>query len=175
MHESDTTAGSIAEYLPTQDSDGRLELFVRSLAPPTDNDKQTECFDRLRRLEDRDRVAVDVTVWGDGICTHAPEIAGISDVLETITDIYSFSADSRVSIAPFFQVQRVDASLTGECFERIVPPQRTLLAYEGDSLVGVFPCALGDRTYTPCDAIERVEPDTDERAFQPLDAASKGD
>jgi hypothetical protein len=173
MHESDTTAGSIAEYLPAQDSDGRLELFVRSLAPPTDNDRQTECFERLRRLEDGDHVTVAVTVWGDGICTHAPEIAGIGDVLETITDIYSFSAESRASIASFFQVKRVDASLTGECFERIVPPQRTLLAYEGDSLVGVFPCALKDRTYTPYDAIERVESDGDQRLFQ--SAASKSD
>ena len=172
MTESDSPDASIEDYLPATASTGRLEFFVRSLAPATGNTKQTDCFDRLRRLAETDQLSdVAVRVWGDGICTHAPEMAGISEMLEAVTDIYSFSADAEAAITPFFKVRRVDSSVTGESFERITPPERTLLAYEGDSLVGVFPCLLGEETYTPVDAIERLEADTEVRVFNPVDTA----
>jgi hypothetical protein len=84
---------------------------------------------------------------------------GIDETLSTITDIYSFSAKVDASVTSFFRVQRVDASLSGECFERIVPPHRTLLLYEENTLTGVFPCRLDGETYTPMDAIEQLETD----------------
>jgi len=172
MQQSDTAVASIDSYLPADGATGRVELFVRSLAPTTDTTKQTDCFDRLRRLAETNALdAVAVHVWGDGICTHAPEIDGISETLATVTDIYSFSADARASITPFFRVQRVDSSMSGESFERIVPPHRTLLAYEDDALVGVFPCRLDDETHTPCDAIARLASTAESRVLRSADTA----
>jgi len=171
MHTSDTHAAAIDRYLPTDGDDGRLVFFVRSLAPTTDNTTQTDCFDRLRRLADAESFDVAVRVWGDGICTHAPEMEGISEMLETITEIYSFSAESDSNITPFFDVQRVDSSLSGESFERVIPPHRTLLAYEGGTLSGVFPCRVEGQTYTPCDALAALEANHEIELFSAADAA----
>jgi len=161
MQLSDASDESIDSYLPTDGANGRIVFIVRSLAPTTSNTTQTKCFDRLRRLASGASLDVSVDVWGDGICTHAPDIDGISEKLETITDIYSFSADGDASITPFFDVQRIDSTLSGETFERIIPPHRTLLTYEDDTLKGVFPCRIDEQTYTPSDAINRLESTAD--------------
>lgn len=171
MQTSESAAVSIDPYLPTKGANGRVVLLVRSLAPTTNTSAQTHCFDRLRRLGDEPSLDISVDVWGDSICTHAPEIEGIDEVLEIITDIYSFSAENDASITPFFDVQRIDSSLSGEKFERIIPPNRTLLCYEEDTLKGVFPCRIDGVNYTPYDAIGRLETTADVTVLPTADPA----
>jgi hypothetical protein len=156
MHETEL---SVDLYLPSG-SDSRIEVCLRSLAPTAGNKRQMDWLDRLRRLEAVGALdTVTAHVWGDSISTQTPEISGLDDVLGRITDIYSFSAENEPSITPFFRVTRIDASLSGESFERIVPPQCTFMCYESDTLVGVFPCQIDERTYGPADVIERLESD----------------
>lgn len=151
------TESPIDTYIPTG-AGGRIELYLRSLAPAPGNSIQNDSLDALRQLEESDRLdSVRARVWGDSICTKTPEISGLTDMLETITRIYSFSAENDPTVTPFFSIRRVDSSLADESFERIVPPQRTLLTYQDGSLIGVFPCLIDNRNHTPVDAIERLE------------------
>jgi len=147
----------IGEYLPAAGT-GIVDLYVRETAPTTGYTRQRTCFERLSRLQTSGQIAeVTVRVWGDSICTTAPEVSGLSDILETITDIYAFSSGRSASISPFFRVETVDASIPNETFERIVPPSQTLILSDEDGIVGVFPCRVGDRTYSPSDAIGQLE------------------
>ena len=151
------TESAIGDYLPTTGT-GVVELYVRETAPTCGHTKQRDCFERLARLEDSGHLdSVTVRIWGDSICTRAPEVNGLSDILETITDIYSFSSGQSVSVAPFFQVETVDASIPNETFERIVPPHRTLVLSDDDGIVGVFPCLQGEEAYSAFEAIEELE------------------
>lgn len=151
------TETAIDEYLP-ETGTGKAIVYLRTTAPTMGHTTQQDCLERLSKLETSGRLeSVTVRVWGDSICTSAPELAGLDDILETITDLYAFSSERGATIAPFFTVERIDASIPNEGFERIVPPHRTLVFTEGNDIVGVFPCRLGQQTYTPFDAIRQLE------------------
>lgn len=151
------TESTIEEYLPAP-GEGFADLYVRETAPTAGHSRQRDCFERLSRLKTSGHLdAITVRVWGDSICTSAPEMSGLSEILEAITEIYTFSSRHSLSVAPFFRVERVNASIPNETFERIVPPHRTLVFSDEDGIVGVFPCRLGEQTYSPFDAIEQLE------------------
>jgi hypothetical protein len=152
---------AIDEYLPKTGT-ARAVIYLRTTAPTTGHSTQRDCLERLSKLEASGRLdSATVRVWGDSICTSAPELAGLDDILETITDLYAFSSERKVVLAPFFKVERIEATIPNEVFERIVPPHRTLVFTEGDDIVGVFPCRLGGQTYTPFDAIGHLEATAD--------------
>lgn len=170
MHES---AADIDEYLPTG-PDSRIEVYLRSMAPTVGNDRQMDCLRRFHRLAAAgDIESVSAHVWGDSISTHTPEITGLDNLLSTVGDIYSFSAENEPSVTPFFRVTRIDASIPGESFERIVPPQCAMLCYEGETLVGVFPCFIEGNSVTPMDALERLEAKVGVEVAESVDVSSQ--
>jgi hypothetical protein len=151
------TDPSIEEYLP-ESGTGTAVMYLRTTAPTTGYTTQRDCLEQLSRLEASGQLSgTTVQVWGDSICTAAPEVTGLDDILETITDLYKFSGQHEATIAPFFNVERVTATIPGETFERIVPPCRTLVFTDGDRICGVFPCRINEQTLTPIDAINYLE------------------
>lgn len=137
-------------------------MYLRTTAPTTGHTTQRDCLERLSKLEASgylDSAAVEV--WGDSICTAAPAVAGLDEILETVTALYDFGSKREASITPFFRVQRIDATIPGEGFERIIPPYRTLVFSDEKGIRGVFPCRLNEETFTPFDAISYLERNAD--------------
>ena len=148
---------AIDEYLP-ETGPGKAVMYLRTTAPTSGHTTQRDCLERLSRLEASGQLdSATVQVWGNSICTSAPALAGLDDILERVTELYAFSAEHGATMSPFFRVERIEATIAGEKFERIVPPHRTLVFENDDGVLGVFPCRVEGRTYTPFDAIGRLE------------------
>lgn len=155
------TDSIIAEYLP-EDGTETAVMYLRTTAPTTGHTTQRDCLERLSKLEASGCLgSATVQVWGDSICTAAPAVAGLDEILETITALYDFSSKRDANITPFFRVQRIDATIPGEAFERIIPPNRTLVFSDEEGIRGVFPCRLDEQTFTPFDAIDYLERNAD--------------
>lgn len=151
------TDPGIEEYLPESGTETAV-MYLRTTAPTAGYTTQQDCLEQLSRLEASGQLSgATVQVWGDSICTAAPKVAGLDDILETLSDLYEFSARHEATIAPFFSVERVNATIPDETFERIVPPYRTLVFTDDDGICGVFPCRLNEQTFTPSNAISYLE------------------
>lgn len=150
----DTT--QLRSILPPADTDLRAEVFVRSLAPVSRKQTQDELMDRLETLTAAGQLTdVDLQVWGDSICTESPlsEVGCGERIVDAIGEFYALSAESPISIDPFFRISSVSAELTGESFRRIIPPHQCLALYDESELVAVFPSLIDGVAYTPRDAL----------------------
>lgn len=151
---------TISQYLPAEDAQCRVEVFLQNLAPAESKQSQETIVDRLVNLRDAGHLReISLTVWGQRICTDSvlSTLDGGREIVNRIGDFYAFSGDSRVNISPFFQINKVESSITGESFQSIVPPSRCIAIYEGNRITGVFPCVIGDRTYSIDDALDVLE------------------
>lgn len=120
----------------------RVELYVRSLAPCGTNDEQNAIVERLLDLERRGVVAdVDLVVWGNAVCMDgaSAQVGVGARVADRIRSFQRWCADRRASLEPFFTWSVVDASLSDDSFERVVPPHRCLAVYADDRLQTVYP------------------------------------
>ena len=160
MDTQNPTADTLGAHLPDPGVDSRVELFVKTLAPVENYAAQDRLVSTLTELEARDALGgFTITVWGDRICTEG-ELSTVDcgkHIVETIGDFYAFAADEGISISQFFTNRTVSASLSGQSFNCIVPPNQCTAMYQGDELVGVFPCVIDGEVYTVRDAIERFE------------------
>lgn len=127
------------------DTSHRVELYVRSLAPCGVRTKQEAIVERLLDLE-REGVLdhVDLTVWGDAVCLDgASAHVGVgSHVAERIRTFHDWCENRRTSLDPFFTWSDVESSITGDSFQRVVPPHRCLAVYVDDRLREVYPCEV---------------------------------
>jgi len=162
--------------LPSTESPLRAELFVHSLAPAPNKRCQDELIERLDTLVDAEQLSeIELLVWGDSICTDST-LAGMGygeRIISAIGEFYALTANSEISIAPFFRITTVTSEFTDETFRRIVPPHRCIALYEEEALVAVFPSLIDGVAYTPEDIIEHLEqrPSTAQSSVQADESA----
>ena len=142
--------------VPSGDADLRATVFVHSLAPVSSKESQDRLVDDLGTLDEQGVLSdVDLLVWGSSICTGSPltTVGNGERILDAIGSFYDLSADSEISIAPFFSLSEVETEYSEESFRRIVPPCRAVALYDGEELVAVFPCLVDGTTHTPEDLL----------------------
>jgi len=141
----------------------RVELFVHSLAPVGSKQQQERLLSDLERLEENGRLRdIELTVWGDSICTEGvlSSVGSGDHIVSAIGDFYALASTADLSISPFFQISNVQSDVTSESFRRITPPSCCLAVYAANELVGVFPSLLDGVAYTPHDFVEYLEAKT---------------
>lgn len=138
----------------------RVELYVRSLAPCGAKNDQDAIIERLLALQRQGIIDdVDLTVWGDAICLDgASARVGVgAQVTERIRAFHRWCEDEKASLEPFFTWSGVDSSISGDSFERVVPPHRCLAIYEGDRLQEVYPCSIDGVTWSLEEGLRSLE------------------
>jgi hypothetical protein len=152
---------------PTLDAqEYRMELFLRSLAPPAARDSQDVIVDRLRRLDDRDRIReFELTVWGDRICLDvAPRTPTERSIRDKVDRFRRWERRHDVSLAPGFVEREVDP-LVDDAYTVFHTPVMALAVYAGADVWGVFPCDVDGDVVTVDECLDaflrrgsRVEP-----------------
>ncbi|MDS0281032.1 HTH domain-containing protein [Haloarcula onubensis] len=124
------------------DTDLEVDLWVRRpVCGP-----RTTVIDRLSELRTAGALAdFDVTTWPE-------EIALTGDnrqeaLLETIEGFEDWAADRGLSLRPPFET-RTASRLVGDSEDVLRTPMLLAAAYEGDELVGIYPCTDGTETWT---------------------------
>ena len=139
-----------------------VELNVRSLAPPTGtHEGQTDVIETLSDLESAGVIEeLRLCVFGERICPcdtcgdTRPGRAALDRVREY--QRWAANLDTEVSIP--FERRTIHSEIAETDYEVIVPPRVSLGIYDDATLLGVFPCEIGDTVYTVGDVIEALEP-----------------
>lgn len=127
----------------------RMELFLRSLAPPGARATQESILDRLKQLDADDRIrAYDLTIWGERICLDvAPRTETERAIHEAVERIRRWERTHDVSLVPGFEEHAVDP-LVGDGYTVLRPPVVALVVYEETDVWGVFPCRTDEHHVT---------------------------
>jgi len=136
----------------------RVEVWMRDAAPPAD-DPRTAVLDRLRELGSRGVVEdLSVRVWGEHVAAPDGEPDGTDPpARERIAAFQRWAERNGHSLEPaFYRVER-SSLVSEEGTDAIRLPLQCLAVYEGDRLVGVFPCSTADGTNTVGDCLRRLE------------------
>lgn len=129
---------------PTLDPEEyRMELFLRSLAPPAARTAQETIIDRLKRLDDRGHIReYELTIWGDRIrldtTPRTPTEEGLRDKIDRFR---RWERRTDVSLAPGFDEREIDP-LVDDAYTVFRPPVIALAVYAGSNVWGVFPCEV---------------------------------
>jgi hypothetical protein len=129
---------------PTLDpQEYRMELFLRSLAPPAARDAQEAIVDRLIRLDDQNYIRdYDLTIWGDRICLDVePRTPTERAVRDKIDRIRQWERRHDVSLSPGF-AERVVEPFVGDSYPVFQMPVVALAVYAGTDVWGIFPCEV---------------------------------
>jgi len=141
---------------PTLDpQEYRMELFLRSLAPPAARATQDVIIDRLIRLDDRGLIReYDLTIWGDRIRLDAsPRTPTERTIHDEIDRFRRWERTHDVSLAPAFDEREVDP-LVGDPYTVFQPPMITLAVYVGGDVWGLFPCDVDGKRVTVDDCLD---------------------
>lgn len=129
---------------PTLDAQAyRMELFLRSLAPPAARDSQERIVGRLTRLDEQNHIReFDLTIWGDRICLDVtPQTPTERSIRDTIDRFRRWERRHDVSLAPGFAEQEVDP-LVDDAYTVFHTPVIALAVYADSNVWGVFPCTV---------------------------------
>lgn len=135
---------------PTLDAQTyRMELFLRSLAPPAARDSQEAIIDRLNELDERNDVrGYDLTIWGDRICLDTdPRSPTERTLRDTVDRFRRWERRHDVSLAPGFDERTVDP-LAGDAHTVFHTPTIALAVYADTNVWGVFPCEVDGEVVT---------------------------
>lgn len=128
----------------------RVEVFLRSLAPPIGvREQQERLLERLRTFERRGVFeSVEVSVWGDAVCPDGccAETPAGREVLEQARAMKRWAREADADIETTFEEKRVASSVTDERFRKIVLPRVAVGVHAGDDLELVLPCRVGEET-----------------------------
>lgn len=141
---------------PTLDpQEYRMELFLRSLAPPAARATQDVIIDRLIRLDDRGLIReYDLTIWGDRIRLDvSPRTPTERAIHDEIDRFRRWERTHDVSLAPAFDEREVDP-LVGDPYTVFQPPVITLAVYAGTDVWGLFPCDVEGERVTVDDCLD---------------------
>jgi len=139
---------------PTETSESagyRVNLWVRRpVCGP-----RTTVIDRLSSHTAADVLAdFSVTTWPEEIVLTGRNRQ--SELLETIERFESWAADHGLSLRPPFET-RTASLLVGESEDVLTTPMMLAAAYEGDELVGIYPCTDGSKTWTISEFLDGLE------------------
>lgn len=129
----------------------RVDLWVRRpVCGP-----RTTVIDRLSSLTASGALAdFSVTTWPEEIVLTGRNRQG--ELLDTIERFESWAADHGLSLRPPFEA-RTASLLVGESEDVLTTPMMLAAAYDGDELVGIYPCTDGDRTWTISEFLDGLE------------------
>jgi hypothetical protein len=152
----------------------RIELFCRSLAPSTGREQQDRIVQRLRTLDERDRIqGFEVVLCGECVCPRAvtAETAPGERLLDRY-DAFKAWADERGRDLVGFEKRNTKSMLTGTTVTGIVFPRLTLAEYRDGELTFVAPSSDGSEQTTVADRLddyerEDVESRSDEAQREP--------
>lgn len=149
--------------MPGTDADAevRVEVWTRDPSPPPD-DPRRAVLARLRDLEAAGRVAdVSVRVWSKYVATpdDAPD-GNDPPVRERIAEFRRWAERNGHSLEPAFRRFERSTVVSDDAVELLRLPLQCLAVYEGDRLVGVFPCSTESGTETVTDCLRRLESET---------------
>lgn len=119
-----------------------VKLFVRSLAPEGAEERQRAVIERLERLEADGRIGgFVVIIWGKKFCPATADRTEIGRLSRRfLSEFDEWSARTKLSVAPFFEVKNSYSAVTDESKTAIVYPLLALAEYDGTELVHVSPC-----------------------------------
>lgn len=134
----------------------RLELYLRSLAPPTGRDQQDKVIRRLYDLDDDGRIkGFDVRLCGDCVCPRA-ETARTDPGRRLLRRYERFEewADEAGYDLAGFEHREVESVLTGTTVTGIAFPRMVLAEYRNGSLTFVAPAADDSETVAVRDRLD---------------------
>jgi hypothetical protein len=138
----------------------RVEVYVRSLAPPPGPKQQQETvLNRLDRLESAGIVdETTVSVWGKAICLDGPyrKTAACRRIEDRIDRFREWAASAGATIELPFETQSVTSSIFDDEYERLVPPQVCLAVQTEDGIALVLPCEIDDTPLSVVGTLERL-------------------
>ena len=136
---------------------GRLELFVRSSVPAGVRERQADTAERLRALNDADRIeAVTVRTWEKRILVGEDRHEEC-EIHRAYTAFAEWARERGVELRPFFDTHECHSSFTGGSHTALVLPVMCLAVHEDDRLRSVYPHARGNQTYAVDDALAALE------------------
>jgi len=106
----------------------------------------------LRTAGDLDEFSV--TTWPEEIALTGPNRE--AELLATIEGFEDWAADRGLSLRPPFET-RTASRLVGESEDVLTTPMLLAAAYEGDDLVGIYPCTDGTKTWTIPEFLDTLE------------------
>jgi len=116
---------------------------------------RTTVIDRLSSLRTAGAlVEFDVTTWPEEIALTGDNRQ--EELLETIEEFEDWAADRGLSLRPPFET-RTASLLVGDSEDVLTTPMLLAAAYEGDELVGIYPCTDGTKTWTVSEFLDALE------------------
>ncbi|WP_236044431.1 HTH domain-containing protein [Haloarcula salinisoli] len=134
------------------DADGlEISLWVRRpVCGP-----RTTVIDRLSALRTAgDLDGFSVTTWPEEVALTGANRE--EELLATIEEFEDWAADRGLSLRPPFET-RTASRLVGESEDVLRTPMLLAAAYEGDDLVGIYPCTDGTKTWTIPEFLDALE------------------
>jgi hypothetical protein len=116
---------------------------------------RTTVIDRLSALRTAGALAdFDVTTWPEEIALTGENRQ--EELLATIEGFEDWAADRGLSLRPPFEA-RTASLLVGDSEDVLRTPMLLAAAYEGDDLVGIYPCTDGTKTWTIPEFLDALE------------------
>ncbi len=143
-------AAPTAESHDTDEEGARMALWTRRpVCGP-----RTTVIDRLSALESAGEIAAyDITTWPDEIViSKGTHHAGIVDIYERF---HTWADASDCSVTLPFERRQV-TTLVGRREEVLTLPVMCLAVYD-DELCGVYPCDVGEETWTVTNYVDAFE------------------
>jgi hypothetical protein len=135
----------------------RIDLYVESLCPTGNHQRQKAVIERLNAMEDRGRIAgFSVDVWGNRIPCDERTSVGES-ILERIEAIKAWSDSAGTSLSPFFGTSEADSMLTEETRTTVDLPVLCLVEYHDDDIAFVAPCSEDGKVCTIADRLDALD------------------
>lgn len=139
----------------------RVEVFVRSLAPPVGAcQQQDSVLEQLQSFERQGLIdGVDISVWGKSICTDstAAQTEPGRRFLDHLEEFSTWEARTESAVTMPFEEKTVSSSITNEQYTKIVLPRVCLTVYSGEQLELVLPCEINGDCYCVGDFIDSVK------------------
>jgi hypothetical protein len=136
---------------------------------------RTDVIDRLAALSTAGHLSgFAVETWPEEVVVSEP--GRHEALLDRIDRFEQWAADNGLSVRPPFQT-RTKSPLVGRSETVLKTPMLFAAAYEGDTLVGVYPCSDGEQTWTVpeyLDAIERRDEQPHDTGERPVPAVGDG-
>ena len=140
--------------------DVTLEVFVRSLAPTSGQERQRAVLAHLDRLDSEGLIdGYDVHVWGDAVAADsaASDTAAGRGVRTRVAAFQQWALSENVSVQPFFETSTQSSAMTGEERTVISLPELTVAEYEGGELNGMAPHRADGDVVSVRDYVEEME------------------
>ncbi|WP_276261528.1 HTH domain-containing protein [Haloglomus litoreum] len=137
-----------------------VELWVRSLGHPSVFQAQRDLSDRLHRLEASDIVdQAEVEVWGREVVLSGATARTEPGrrFMNRLGRFREWAERNDATLEPCFEFSTTSSEFTGEEYTVVDLPVCALAEFDGDELVHVAPCTVGERVRTVEDRLSRLE------------------